>query len=268
MVARGLDNPRGLAFGPNGELYIAEAGHGGAAPCVKDPEGGGKTCYGATGSITRLSRGKQTRVAMGLPSLADPSSKGPAAATGVHGVAVTKGGKVFAVIGLGANPKDRSKLGVEGAGFGQLVQLDASGSWKNVADISAHEAKHNPAGGPVDSNPYSVVAVPDGLVVTDAGGNSLLKVAPNGTISTLAVFANRQVAAPKALKMPAGALMPMEPVPTTVTRGPDGAFYVGQLTGFPFPPGGAHIFRVVPGKAPTTFAEGFTNIISLTFDSK
>ena len=27
-VASGLDNPRGLAFGPNGALYVAEAGVG------------------------------------------------------------------------------------------------------------------------------------------------------------------------------------------------------------------------------------------------
>lgn len=270
VVARGLDNPRGLTFGPNGDLYIAEAGHGGAAPCIKDPEGGGKTCYGASGAITRVSHGKQTRIAMGLPSLADPNSKGPSSATGVHDVAVTKDGKVFAVIGLGANPNDRGKLGAPGAGFGQLVQLDTDGNggWHKIADLSAHEAKHNPAGGPVDSNPYSVLVVSDGLVVADAGGNSLLKVTNDGKISTLAVFANRQVTAPKALKMPAGAQMPMEPVPTSITRGPDGAFYVGQLTGFPFPPGAAHIFRVVPGKAPTTFAEGFTNIISVTFDQK
>src|SRR6185312_4275011 len=105
-------------------------------------------------------------------------------------------------------------------------------------------------------------------VVADAGGNSLLKVTQDGKISTLAVFANRLVPAPKALKMPPGAQMPMEPVPDSVTHGPDGAYYVGQLTGFPFAPGAAHIFRVVPGKAPTVFAEGFTNIISLTFDPK
>ncbi|HXT36912.1 MAG TPA: ScyD/ScyE family protein, partial [Chloroflexota bacterium] len=184
VVARGLDNPRGLAFGPNGDLYVAEAGHGGAAPCVKDPEGGGKTCYGATGAITRVAQGKQTRVAVGLPSLAAPGGNGPSAATGVHDVAVAKDGTVFAVVGLGANPGDRGKLGAEGAGFGQLVKLDASGSWKNVADLSAHEAKHNPAGGPVDSNPYSVLAVPGGLVVADAGGNSLLKVTLDGKIST------------------------------------------------------------------------------------
>jgi sugar lactone lactonase YvrE len=57
----------------------------------------------------------------------------------------------------------------------------------------------------------------------------------------------------------------VQAVPTTVTRGPDGALYVGQLTGFPFPVGGARVYRVVPGQSPTIFADGFTNIIDMAF---
>mgnify|MGYP006150372927 CR=1 FL=1 len=38
VVARGLDNPRGLAFGSRGELYVAEAGRGG--PCHAGAAGG------------------------------------------------------------------------------------------------------------------------------------------------------------------------------------------------------------------------------------
>jgi hypothetical protein len=37
------------------------------------------------------------------------------------------------------------------------------------------------------------------------------------------------------------------------------------LTGFPFPVGGARVYRVVPGKAPKVYATGFTNIIDLAF---
>jgi glucose/arabinose dehydrogenase len=32
VVMSGLDNPRGLAFGPEGALYVAEAGRGGPGP--------------------------------------------------------------------------------------------------------------------------------------------------------------------------------------------------------------------------------------------
>ena len=47
--------------------------------------------------------------------------------------------------------------------------------------------------------------------------------------------------------------------------GPDGAYYVGELTGAPFDVGVARVYRVVPGKAPEVFLEGFTAIIDLTF---
>jgi hypothetical protein len=60
----------------------------------------------------------------------------------------------------------------------------------------------------------------------------------------------------------------MQAVPTSVTVGPDGAYYVGQLTGFPFPVGGARVFRVVPGHRPRVFARGFTNIIDIAFDRR
>ena len=63
-------------------------------------------------------------------------------------------------------------------------------------------------------------------------------------------------------------MIPMEPVPTGLAVGPDGATYVGQLTGFPFPPGGANVYRVVPGQiTPTIFMTGFTNIVGLAFDA-
>lgn len=36
------------------------------------------------------------------------------------------------------------------------------------------------------------------------------------------------------------------------------------MTGLPFPEGG-RIYRVVPGEAPEVYAEGFTNVIDITF---
>lgn len=53
VVASGLDNPHGLAFGPEGVLYVAQAGRGGDGPCVV--AGDGRTvCLGLTGRISRL----------------------------------------------------------------------------------------------------------------------------------------------------------------------------------------------------------------------
>jgi len=48
----------------------------------------------------------------------------------------------------------------------------------------------------------------------------------------------------------------VESVPTAIARGPDGALYVGELTGFPFVQGLAKIYRVVPGQAPGLYCAG------------
>jgi glucose/arabinose dehydrogenase len=57
----------------------------------------------------------------------------------------------------------------------------------------------------------------------------------------------------------------IEPVPTAVARGPDGALYVGQLTGVPFAQGLANIYRVVPGQDPVVHCSGFKAIVSIAF---
>lgn len=69
VVAQGLNNPRGLAFGRDGQLYVAEAGAGGAT-CVPGPRG--PACFGRTGSISRLGGGRVHRVVTGLVSISSP----------------------------------------------------------------------------------------------------------------------------------------------------------------------------------------------------
>jgi hypothetical protein len=53
-----------------------------------------------------------------------------------------------------------------------------------------------------------------------------------------------------------------------VDRGADGAYYVGELTGAPFPVGLARVWRVVPGQPATLVSGGFTNIIDLAVDRR
>ena len=135
-----------------------------------------------------------------------------------------------------------------------------NGQWSYVLDLSIYESTANPDGGAIDTNPYGLLVLPDRGVFADAGANALLKIDPNGTISTLAVFPDRIVPF-------AGGTVPMQAVPTSVTLAPDGNYYVGQLTGFPFPIGGAQVFRVPPqGGTPEVVATGFTNIIDVAVD--
>jgi hypothetical protein len=248
-VMSGLDNPRGLAWGPEGALYVAEAGRGGTQPCFPGPEGG-EIFAGPTGAVSRLWRGTQRRVATGLPSHADAGGFG---ATGPHDIAMLGRGNAHVSLGLGTDPNLRPVCGPLGPMFGWLAQLPASGNWRLDVDVAAYERSANPDRGIFESNPYGLLAEPAATIAADAAGNSLLRIGANGSISTLAVLPSRSTG------------RDTDSVPTAVAAGRNGAYYVGELTGFPFAPGTANVWRVVPGSAPTVFRSGFTAIIDITF---
>jgi hypothetical protein len=85
----GLDSPRGLALGPQGSLYVVEAGRGGAGPC---PVVASQImCFGATGAVTRLWRGQVERLVTGLPSYIAPNGN----VTGPHDIAFAYRGGAF-----------------------------------------------------------------------------------------------------------------------------------------------------------------------------
>ena len=254
LVMSGLDNPRGLAFAPNGALYVAEAGRGGAGPCVVNGNTGETRCFGKSGAITRLWKGMQSRVATGLESHAMPDGS---SASGPNDISFQGTGGPYVTLGLGGDRAFQEALG--GKYSGTLIHMAASGKWRVVADIVQHEVDENPAGGPVDSNPFGVLAEPGGRLVADAGANALLRIAANGGVETVAVFPPM----PNPI-FPFGPPM-VESVPTAVARGADGTLYVGQLTGFPFVQGLASIYRVVPGQPPVTHCTGFKAIMDLAF---
>lgn len=252
VVMSGLDNPRGLAFSPNGALYVAEAGRGGSGPCRVSSVGETR-CYGHTGAISRLWMGRQSRVLDGLESHALPDGS---SAAGPNDISFQGVGGAYITMGLGGDGAWKTALG--SASFGTVIQMSAGGKWRVVADVLHHESESNPAGGPVDTNPFGILAEPGSRLVADAGGNSLLGIAPNGRVETLAVFP------PQANPTPVGPPT-IEAVPTSVARGTDGALYVGQLTGFPFVQGLANIYRVLPGHDPVVYCGGFKAIMDLEF---
>ena len=258
VVASGLDNPRGLDIGRFGAIYVAEAGRGGNGPCIELAEG--PQCAGATGAITRIWHGKQRRVVTRLPSLASPVDG--SGASGPHDIALD-GHYGYVPVGLGGDPALREDLGKLGPRFGQLFEVSIFGDARPVADLAAFEAAEDPSGSEPNSNPNSVASFADRRYVVDAGGNDLLRVGPTGRISTLAVFPQRLVPAPPGFPVPE---IPMDAVPTGVVVGPDGALYVSQLTGFPFPAGGANIYRVPRGGGePEVYASGFSAVTDLAF---
>jgi len=245
-----LNSPRQLAFAPDGSLYITEAGvASGSGPTTIVR--GEAQIYTDTGSVTRYAGGVASRVLSGLPSVYGATSLD---VVGPNGIAFGSGGALALVIGGGVNPlvraTDLAPLGVN------LQQLRLP---TGTVDLGMFEALNNPAGGPLDSDPWHVAPLAGGAyLVTDAGANSLLRVDASGAVSLVASFASRALGGP----------VPTEPVPTGIAVGPDGAIYVSELTGFPFVPGAARIYRIAPGGgAPTIFATGFTMLSDIAFDA-
>jgi len=155
VVMTGLDNPRDLAFGPEGALYVAEAGRGGNGPTFFSNQQ--LNCYGPSGAVTRFWRGEQEQVVTGLPSMAACGTG--FRAVGPTGISFHGRGGGYATIGLEADPRRRSEMGDVGAYFARLVRFQPNGDWKFVADIGQYEIDNNPVGGPerVDSNPFRTV---------------------------------------------------------------------------------------------------------------
>jgi hypothetical protein len=264
VIAEGLNNPRGVHVRANGAVLVAEAGLGGdTGICVADPEDPeAEVCLGLTGSITRVRQGSSKRVVEGLPSFAAADGS---AAIGPSDV-LRRFGRTYATVGLGGDPSAIPGFGSDGELLASLLKMKPHrGVVRQVADIGEYEIAANPDGGPLDTNPNSVTTRRGKLYVSDAGGNALLEVKKGGAVSTVAVFPVQFVDAPPFLGLPPGTQIPMDAVPTSVVVGPDRALYVGQLTGFPFPVGGAAVWRVVPGHEPEVFADGFTNIIDIDF---
>ena len=266
-VMTGLNSPRGLAFAPNGDLVVAEAGNG-AATCNPGTNTmplsprNAPICTGDSGALSvRFAGGDTTRGEAYWPSWRSDTPGQPLAeVTGPQDIGFPTNGRAFVTVGWGGTPAARSNPAAKGKTFGRLVQTGPDGGRRTAADIAAYEQAYNPGGGPVDSNPYGILAEPGGTYVTDAGANVLYKV-KGWNVSLVATFPSQ----PRTCTTPFPAPPVQESVPTTVVRGPDRALYVGELTGFPFCAGAARIWRVVPGEDPKVFLTGFKMIMDMAF---
>ena len=279
VIASGLDNPRHLSVSPTGDIYVAEAGRGGnfgeAPSCFGSAEG--PACTGATGAVTRLAKkGRnytQRRILTGLASMALEGNRN---AIGPHGIFAT-GRSVFVTNGGPTEPqrgtpaatvlRDPTLVAEDPVSrrYGALLKLGRKNKARRIADLWKFEQRNNvdaDVGNPaIDSNAVDVLPYKGRLIVADAGANSLLSVKRNGKIKAIAVFPNTPTPDPFGTGE-----IPMQTVPTGVVKGPDGALYMSQLTGFPFPFGGASVFRVNPRTGRVSrYATGFTNIIDLDF---
>ncbi|MDZ8223260.1 ScyD/ScyE family protein [Nostoc sp. ChiVER01] len=282
VIADGLYSPGGLSFSPDGNLYVTEAGIGGSGGCVPPSSGQGDSlCYGKSGAVTKIENGKTERILTGLPSLALPDGTG---AAGPRDIKFDAQGKPYILIGYGANPTFRDR-NLGNTDLGKIIAPDFNtNSWKSVADLGNYELANNPDGGDVDSNPLGFLIDGNKLVAVDAGANDLLSVNTDGrNLQSITAFSKdvltNPVFPPSGTPSNEPAQVPSEgevvrsqfasqAVPSSVAKGPDGAYYISQFTGFPFPENGAKIYRVGADGKPTVYADGFTQLTDLEFDTK
>jgi hypothetical protein len=252
--ATGLNNPRGLKFGPDGKLYVAEGGTGGTGStqgqCDQVIPPVGPYTSGYTARISKIGRwGTRTTVVDNLPS----SQTSPALGSLVSGVADVAfiGHTLYAVLaGAGCSH------GIPDVPNG-VIRVNRDGTWKLVADLSAFLAAH-PVAQPEeddfepDGTFYSMVAVRGELYAVEPNHGEIDRITPrrggDGLVHRLIDVSATQG----------------HVVPTVLAY--HGDFYVSNLTTFPLVPGAATIFQVTPsGHIARTFGN-LTGVLGIAFD--
>jgi len=256
VFATGLNNPRGLKFGPDGNLYVAEGGIGGADSTEGCCEQVIPQVGPYTGSVTgsRISKidanGVRTTAVDNLPSSQTSATTGN----------LTSGAADIAFIG------ETLYILLAGAGCSHgvsqvpempngLLRVNADGTTELIANLSAF-VKANPVAHPnpgdfePDGTWYSMIALGDTLYAVEPNHGELDKITASGQISRIADISASQ-----------GHI-----VPTALAY--HGNFYVGNLNTFPVVPGSSKILKITPSGNVTVAIEGLTTVLGLLFDGR
>jgi hypothetical protein len=250
VVAVGFDYPRGLKFGPDGNLYVAEAGRGGVNTtvgiCAQD-EFVGPFRNGPTARVSRVSpTGIVSRVVTGLPS-AQGNAMLPGFVIGAADVAFL-GETLYVLLAGGGCAHGNQNIPVS------VLRVNPNGSWTPIANLSAFLAANPVANPPIDFDPdgtwYSLVAAKGNLYALNPNQGDLDRITPQGQITrVIDTSAEYGHFVPAALAY-------------------HGNFYVGQLGTFPIVPGAASILKVTPSGQSKIDTSGLTAMLGITFDNR
>lgn len=207
------------------------------------------------------------------------------------------------IAGVELTPDGRTMAYAASTQAGTSLTIRRAGRPDVVADLSGYEDAANPdghrtygvqgpasqcakdffaqvSGGPAtytgikESHPYQVAYLGRGSwAVADAAGNDVLRVRPDGRVSTLAVLPKQPVRITRAMATELGApdcvvgvTYAFEPVPTDVERDQHGDLWVSTLPGGPEDGSlgkRGSVYRISPDGAVRRFATGFLSATNL-----
>jgi hypothetical protein len=251
VFSTGFNNPRGLKFGPDGYLYVAEGGLGGTnstvGQCDTVPDVGPYT-GGMTGRISRVDRsGHRSTVAENLPSSQTNAGSG-GLVSGVADVEFIRNTLYAVLAGAGCS---HGVPGIPNA----VIRVSHGGHWAVVADLSQFQKTHpvlhpNPLDFEPDGTWYSMVHVGDDLFAVEPNHGELDKIDPE----------NHHVRRIIDISASQGHIVPT----ACVYRG--GYFYVSNLNPFPIVDGSSSVYRISFNGQISVWAKGFTTVLGLAFD--
>lgn len=243
VFATGFTNPRGLKFGPDGNLYVAEAGPGGTQSSEGLCQFAVPEYFGSPtgGGISRVSPGGvRSVITTSLPT---------SAGEGILGVADVAfvGNTLYALVNGGG-----CSHGVPSLPNG-IYRINANGSSSVVANLGAWQVTHPVANPPADFEPegtwYSMINVRNDFYTVDPNHGELVKVTTGGSITRVTDFS-------KSL----GHI-----VPTVLAY--HGNFYMGNLGVFPITQGASKIYKITPEGTTKVDESDFTTVLGLVFDN-
>jgi sugar lactone lactonase YvrE len=235
FVASGLFNPRGFTWGPDGTLYVTQAGIGGASLLIQSD--GFTVAGGPTSSVVSIIDGCATPVAQDIHSALWVEAGWIWGAMDVEVL-----NEQLYVLISGSGPTWGSPELVSG-----IYRVNADGTATLAADLGGWLADNPPifsapdyAGR--DGSEFDMEPAGDALLVSVADGGHIIRAVPDGEISLLADLSVEHL------------------VPTGIAVDGDGNAYVGFETTPPYPNGASKVIQITPDGTITDVWTGLTAV--------